>query len=84
MAARFEDQPIVVTFEPGQWHLVARDLVYSATSVEAYLNDLVNAANPRQDAWVLASAQRLQEVVRVLDGVVEVLAEAHGRPSPPL
>lgn len=80
MAQVKDDEPVVVTFEPGQWHTIARDLVYSATSVEAYLNDLVNGANPRQDAWVLASAQRLQEVVKALDGVVEVLAQAQGRP----
>lgn len=81
MAARIEDPPVTVTFAAGQWHTLARDLVYSATSVEAYLNDLVNGADPRKDAWVLASAQRLQEVVKVLDGVVEILAEAHGRPA---
>lgn len=83
MAEMINTEPVTCTYRASEWHGLMRDIVYAATTTEAFVNDLVTNADRRRDAWVIASAQRLQNVVQVLDAAAELLATVQARPVPP-
>ena len=75
-----DDGPVTFTLTGETWHLVLRELVYAATTMENVRGDVIQGADPKQDAWVLAVTQRLENAVKAQDRALELLHDARTRP----
>jgi hypothetical protein len=82
MAEVIFTDPVTCTFRASEWHGISRDLVFVASDLTRFLQDLERGADPRRDAWVLAHYDRLNRLVERVDACVELLMETQARPVP--
>lgn len=75
--------PVVASFPAADWHLVLRELVYAVSAAEAVRDDVVRTADPRRDAWALATTERLVTACQALDRVLELLNDGQARSGGP-
>ena len=74
--------PVTLTLDDDTWHLVLREAVYVASTVEAVHTDVGRGADRRRDAWVLSTVHRLGACVSAQDRLIELLSDAQARPVP--
>jgi hypothetical protein len=75
-------RPVTITCSEHEWHMILRELVYSASTQEKVLHQVLAGGDPKRDAWAIAVVRQLEHTVSATDKALELLQESQARPVP--